>query len=138
MNDQISDPSDRERLFERAVSRWENEGGTVLGAGPMDPASADTSSAAPLGSAEFVQLQFRVLALENLVTVLLAQSSDRQLGVVRDMAAHVAANPGITPHPPSVRAAAKMRRLLEAAGHLRALCTEQATTTVTPADAGPS
>ena len=65
MNDQISDSSDRARLFERAVSRWENEGGAVLEAGPMDPASADTSSAAPLGSAEFVQLQFRVLALER-------------------------------------------------------------------------
>jgi len=103
----------------------------------LDAASADTSSAAPLGSAEFVQLQFRVLALENLVTVLLAQSSDRQLDVVRDMAAHVAANPGLTPHLPSARAAAKMRRLLEAAGHLRALCTEQTTTTLTPSEAGP-
>ena len=137
MNDQISDTSDRDRLFERAVSRWENEGGAVLGVGPLDAASADTSSAAPLGSAEFVQLQFRVLALENLVTVLLAQSSDRQLGVVRDMAAHVAANPGLTPHLPSSRAAAKMRRLLEVAGHLRALCTEQTTTTLTPSEAGP-
>ena len=125
MTDQISDASDRARLFERAVSRWENEGGTVLEESSLASDSAATSPEPPLTSAEFVQLQFRVIALENLVTVLLAQSSDRQIGVVREMAAHIAANPGFAPHRPTVRAAAKMRRLLEAAGHLRALCTAQ-------------
>ena len=132
MTDQISNTSDRARLLERAVSRWENEGGAVVEAA-TGRASPEGSSASP-GTAEFVQMQFRVIALENLVTVLLAQSSDRQIDVVREMAAHIAANPRFSPHPPTVRAAAKMRRLLEAAGHLRALCTEQETVARTPAD----
>ena len=125
MTDTLSDTSDRARLFERAVSRWENEGGAVAEAGSSGPASAEGSSAASPGSAEFVQMQFRVIALENLVTVLLAQSSDRQLGLVREMADHIVANPDSSPHPPTLRAATKMRRLLEAAAHLRTLCTEQ-------------
>ena len=137
MTDQVSDASNRARLFERAVSRWENEGGAVVEAGTTERASAEGSSAS-LGSAEFVQMQFRVIALENLVTVLLAQSSDRQLDVVREMAAHIAANPGLTAHPPTVRAAAKMSRLLEAAGHLRTLCTAQDTVAGTRADGQPS
>jgi len=137
MTDRVSDASDRARLFERAISRWENEGGAVVEAGATERASAQGASAS-LGSADFVQMQFRVIALENLVTVLLAQSSDQQLDVVREMAAHVAANPGITPHPPTVRAAAKMRRLLEAAGHLRMLCTAQDTVAGTRADGQPS
>ena len=124
MTDQISDAADRARLFERAVSRWENEGGSVVEAGPADRTSPEGSAAAP-GGAEFEQMKFRVIALENLVTVLLAQSSDRQLGVVGEMADHIAANPGITPYPATVRAAVKMRRLLEAAGHLRILCVGQ-------------
>ena len=126
MTDTFSDTSDRARLFERAVSRWENEGGAVLETGASRSASsADGSSDVSPGSAQFVQLQFRVLALENLVTVLLAQSTDRQLDVVREMADHIVANPGAMPHPPALRAATKMRRLLEAAAHLRTLCTEQ-------------
>ena len=137
MTDQVPDASDRARLFERAVSRWENEGGAVVEAGGAERASAEGSSAS-LRSAEFVQMQFRVIALENLVTVLLAQSSDQQLDVVREMAAHVAAHPGFTPHQPTVRAAAKMRRLLEAAGHLRMLCTAPDTVAGTRADGQPS
>jgi hypothetical protein len=137
LTDRISDASDRARLFERVVSRWENEGGAVVEAGATERASAEGSPAS-LGSAEFVQMQFRVIALENLVTVLLAQSSNQQLDVVREMAAHIAANPGFTPHPPTVRAAAKMHRLLEAAGHLRTLCTAQDAVAGRRADGQPS
>jgi len=129
MTDTFTDTSDRARLFERAVSRWENEGGAVVEAGASGSASADGSSAASPASAPFVQMQFRVLALENLVTVLLAQSTDRQLDVVREMADHIVAHPGAMPHPPTLRAATKMRRLLEAAEHLRALCDERSPAT---------
>ena len=124
MTDQRSEAADRARLFERAVSRWENEGGSVVEAGPADRTAREGSAAAP-GSAEFEQMKSRVIALENLATVLLAQSSERQLGVVREMADHIAANPGVTPFPVTARVAAKMRRLLEAAGHLRSLCVAQ-------------
>jgi hypothetical protein len=126
MTGTFTDTSDRARLFERAVSRWENEGGAVVDTAASGSASpADGSSDASPGSAQFVQMQFRVLALENLVTVLLAQSTDRQLDVVREMADHIVAHPGSMPHPPTLRAATKMRRLLEAAAHLRGLCIEQ-------------
>ena len=138
MSNAIRDASDRARLLERAVSRWENEGGAVLEAGASGSASPEGASAASPPSAEFVQMQFRVIALENLVTVLLAQSSDRQLDVVREMADHIVANPGLAPRPPTVRAATKMRRLLEAAMHLRTLCVEQHTATGSPADGRPS
>jgi len=138
MTSAVADPFDRARLLERAVSRWENEGGTVLDAGASGSASAEERSAASPPGAEFVQMQFRVIALENLVTVLLAQSSDRQLDVVREMADHIVANPGLTPHPPTVRAATKMRRLLEAAAHLRTLCIEQDTASGSLADGPPS
>jgi hypothetical protein len=134
MTDQISDATLRARLFERAVSRWENEGGAVMEADAAEQAFSERSAAAP-GVAEFEQMKFRVIALENLVTVLLAQASDRQLGVVADMADHIAANPGTTPYPATIRAVTKMRRLLEAADHLRSLCLAQDTARETPTDA---
>jgi len=122
MADPASDASDRARLFEKAISRWENEGG-ALGDGPPDPASTEASAdVASVRSAEFVQLQIRVIALENLVTVLLAESSDRQLALMREMAGYIAPRPGSTPHRLTVHAAARMLSLVQAAGHLRGLC----------------
>ena len=39
-------------------------------------------------NAELVQLRIRVIALENLVIALLAEASDRQLDLAREMAAY--------------------------------------------------
>ena len=70
-------------------------------------------------NAELVKLRVRVIALENLVISLLAQSSDRQLDLVREMAAYISPRPGFTPHRLTIRAAAEMIHLVERAGHFR-------------------
>jgi hypothetical protein len=59
----------------------------------------------PLGNAELVQMQIRVIALENLLITLLAEGSDRQLEVAREIAAYISPRPGFTQHPLTVRAA---------------------------------
>src|SRR5665213_1681404 len=103
-----------------ALSRWDNEGG----AGPRGPQEGQISGAAQtevpeLTNAELVQLRVRVIALENLVISLLAEAPDRQLDLVREMAAFISPRPGFTPHPLTIRAAAEMIHLVERAGHFR-------------------
>lgn len=56
-------------------------------------------SAPSLTNAEHVLLHVRVIALENLMIALLAQATDAQLELVRDMAAYISPRPGFTPHP---------------------------------------
>ncbi len=68
---------------------------------------------------ELVQLRIRVIALENLVISLLAQSSDRQLDLAREMAAYISPRPGFTPHRLTIRAAAEMMHMLDRAEHFR-------------------
>jgi hypothetical protein len=120
MADRESDFSERVRLLERACSRWDNEGGAGAG-GREHPASTEASDAPPLLNAELVQLQVRVIALENLMTVLLSNSSERQLNLTREMAAYISPRPGYTPHRLTVHAAARMISLAESANHLRDL-----------------
>jgi hypothetical protein len=107
-------------LRQRALSRWDNEGGATLGGHQEGTSStAVQSGVPPLTNAELVQLRIRVIALENLVISLLAQSSDRQLDLVREMAAYICPRPGFTPHRLTIRAAAEMIHMVERAGHLR-------------------
>jgi|SRR5580658_5196003 hypothetical protein len=75
----------------------------------------------PETNTELVQLRIRVIALENAVISLLAQSSDRQLDRVRDVAAYISPRPGFTPHPLTIHAAAEMVHLVERARHFRTL-----------------
>jgi hypothetical protein len=111
------DPSQQRQM---ALSRWDNEGG----AGPRRPQrgliSGEAQSEVPeLTNAELVQLRIRVIALENLVITLLAEASDRQLDLVREMAAYISPRPGFTHHPLTIHAAAHMIDLVERAGHFR-------------------
>jgi hypothetical protein len=107
----------RSQLLRRALSRWDNEGG----AGPEGPQevlripSDLTAGVPPLGNAELVQLQVRMIALENIVIALLSQASPQQLDLVREMAAYIFPRPGFTPHPLTVHAAAQMVHLVERA-----------------------
>ena len=98
------DPSQQRQ---KALSRWENEGG----AGPLRPEessiSAEVQFEVPqLTNAELVQLRIRVIALENLVISLLAGASDRQLDLAREMATYISPRPGVTHHPLTIHAAA--------------------------------
>ena len=120
MADQKSDSWEFSCLREQAFSRWDNEGGAGAG-GREHPASTGTANAPPLSDAELVQLQIRVIALENLMTALLADSSDRQLALVQEIAAYISPRPGYTLHRLTVHAASRMSSLAEAAGRLRKL-----------------
>jgi len=135
MSDAPSDSSERDRLRERAFSRWANEGGAGEG-GREHPASTERHpETPPLTNAELVQLQIRVIALENLLMVLLATASDRQLDLAREMAAYISPRPGFTPHRLTVHAAARMINLVAGAGHLRALAAAGCVSDALPDDA---
>jgi hypothetical protein len=119
MPDNTPDAINLAQLRHRALSRWDNEGGATLGAHQSITSASVQSEVPPLCNAELVQLRVRVIALENLVISLLAQSSDRQLDLVREMAAYISPRPGFTPHRLTIRAAAEMIHLVERAGHFR-------------------
>ncbi len=107
---------DASQLRERALARWDNEGG----AGPEGPQEVrlapDAAAGVPeLGNAELVQLQVRMIALENLVIALLSRASPQQLELVREMAAYISPRPGFTPHRLTIHAAAQMVHLVERA-----------------------
>ena len=111
----IADSAEQRR---RALSRWDNEGGT-----PAAPPPEFASAVHELSNTELVHLRIRVIALENLVIALLAQGSDRQLAVAREMAAYISPGPGSTQHPLTVQAADHMTDLVDRAVHYRGLPT---------------
>ena len=107
--------SERRRM---ALSAWDDEGG----AGPCG-AWADFIHDQPvipeLTNTELVQLRIRVIALENLVIVLLANATDRTLAAAAEMAAIVAPRPGATHHPLTIHAATQLTDLVGRAAHFR-------------------
>lgn len=112
--------SDRSKLREKAISRWENEGG----AGPCGPQESSLPTnvhwdVPEMSNADLVQLRIRVIALENVMITLLAGASDQQLDLVREMAGFITPRPGSTQHPLTVQAATEMVHLVERAGHFR-------------------
>lgn len=109
-------PNEQALLRVRALWRWENEGGAISGRPLSQPELAfDPNVAPPLTQAELVQLHIRVIALENLVIALLAQASNPQLVLAREMADYIAPRPGFTPHPLTVGAANEMLSMLKRA-----------------------
>jgi hypothetical protein len=100
----------------RALARWDNEGGAE-----EHSLDVDLSKVPPLSNAELVQLQVRVIALENLMIMLLAEGSDRQLQLAREMAAYISPRPGFTHHPLTVQAGAHIVDLVEKAIHYRSV-----------------
>jgi hypothetical protein len=120
MPDRKPDSIDPSRQRQMALSRWENEGG----AGPRHPQEGlipgEIQSEIPqLTNAELVQLRIRVIALENLVIALLAEVSDQQLDVIREMAEYISPRQGFTQHPLTIHAAAQMIDLVDRANHFR-------------------
>lgn len=114
------DLSDRSKQRQSALSRWEDEGG----AGPRRLRKVLMSNKSKprvpqLAMAELVQLRIRVIALENLVIGLLAEASDRQLDLAREMAVYISPRPNFTRHRSTIHAAAQMIHLVERAAHFR-------------------
>ena len=109
------DPTRQSRL---ALSRWEDDGGAL--AMQRRVMSGHSARPAPASTAvELAQLRIRVIALENLVIALLAQMSDRQLDLARQMAIYISPRLGFTHHRPTIHAAAQMVHLVERADHFR-------------------
>lgn len=83
----------------------------------QDPhSSSDDEAPMPkMGEAEMGALHIRVIALENLVIALLADASDRQLEMSRNMARYIAPREGFTNHPLTAHAAAHMTHIVERA-----------------------
>jgi hypothetical protein len=123
MSDQQTDASDRSHLRQAALSRWDNEGGAGPG-GRVHASSTvvdPTFDVPPLTNAELVQLQIRVIALENIVIALLAEASERQLELARQLATYISPRPGFTPHRLTIHAAGRMIGLVEGATHFRTM-----------------
>lgn len=105
---------------EKALSRWDAEGG----AGPLGPQQNEASSGVmvefpELSNAELVRLRVRVIALENLMIALLAQASEKQLGLAREMATFISPRAGSTQHPLTIHAAGQMNDLVDRAFHFK-------------------
>lgn len=110
--------SERSQLLRKALSRWDYEGG----AGPGHPGWApgeEPPDVPPLTNAELVQLQIRVIALENLVIALMADASSRQLELAQEIAACIRPQPGYTAHPLTIHAAALMEHIVERSTRIR-------------------
>ena len=76
------------------------------------PNSSPLSDAPPLTNAELVQLQIRVIALENLVVALLAHASDEQHALAQDIATSIFPRPGVE-HRLTEQATAQMEHLMQ-------------------------
>lgn len=132
-----SDPSEPCWLLVKAVSRWDNEGGAGEGGREQPVSGSAQAQTPPLGNAEIVQLQIRVIALENVLAVLLAEASERQLALLREMSHYIFPRPGSTQHRLTIHAAARMVSLAESASHLQKIRLASESVDRPPACAGP-
>lgn len=105
---------------EAALARWDNEGGALPACpGAGEDCCEHAPPSPPLTNTELVQLQIRVIALENLLIALLAHANEPQLELVREMAAYISPRPGFTPHRLTIHAAGEMISLVERAYQFR-------------------
>lgn len=125
MTRESSLPENAAQQRQRALARWDNEGGVVAGAEvggfPVDdgPSVSGTNLAAAMTETERVALHSRMIALENLVMSLLATATEQQLELVRDVATYIVPRPGFTRHPLTIQASAHMLQMLDRAALFR-------------------
>ena len=107
-------PLEPSELRRRALSMWDNEGGALASA-----PQAMHADVPDMTNAELVQLRIRVIALENLLIAVLADGSDRQFQMAKEMADYISPRPGFTQHPLTTQAAKHMSDLVDRAIHFR-------------------
>jgi hypothetical protein len=119
MTDENSNALSSAQQRQSALSRWDNEGG----AGPRGSQEhgVELIDIPPLTNAELVRLRIRVIALENLMIMLLAEGSDKQRELAREMATYISPRSGFTQHPLTIQAAAHMNDLVDRAIHYRSV-----------------
>ena len=103
----------RSKQLQTAISRWENEGGAHDNDVPEQPESGKVQTDMDLTNVELVQLQVRVIALENLVIALLADSSDQAPQIALALAAYISPRYGRTSHHLTIRATELMMHMVE-------------------------
>lgn len=108
-------PEEISEIRQRALARWDNEGGALAS---IAETAADTVP--EMTNTELVHLRIRVIALENLMIAILAEGSEQQRQVARDMAALIKPRPGYTQHPLTSHAADHITDLVERADRFRA------------------
>lgn len=117
MSDRPTSELDQQQWRRYALSRWEDEGGAV---GPRSERESQSAFVAPpLTNTELLQLRVRVIALENLIIALLAESPDEQHDLVREIALYILPRAGFTAHPMTIRAAEQMLSLRERSDRFR-------------------
>lgn len=122
MPDENPDPLSPSELRQKALSRWDNEGGAGRDGPKESHARVLPEPDIPnLTDAELIQLRVRVIALENLMIMLLVEGSDQQLALARKMAAYISPRSGSTHHPLTIQAAAHMDGLVDRAIHYRSV-----------------
>lgn len=100
----------------RALSRWENEGGSIT---PLESlVQPDTPD---LTNTEIVHMRIRLIALENVLIAVLAEGSESQLQVARQMAQYISPRPGFASHPLTTQAANHITDLVDRAIHYRSV-----------------
>jgi len=120
MSDDSSDPLSEALQRQRALSRWDNEGGSQTDGPQTAPHAGEEEPVFPrMADAESAALHVRVIALENLIIALLAATSDQDLEVARKMASYISPRPGFTLHPLTVHAAGHITDLIERAARFR-------------------
>ena len=122
MPDRKSSDSLRSQL-RTALARWENEGGAGPGRDVDSGAVAFgvACDSPPLTNAELVQLQIRVIALESVITALLAEASEPQIERACERALYIVPRPGRTPHRLTISAAARIVGMIQDAANFREL-----------------
>lgn len=108
------DPA-RAKTHDRAVRRWENEGGTLENGHQQ----LENTVTGQTGTVEEAHLRVRLIALENVVVALLAGAPECQSDLVREMAAYISPRKGSTPHRMTTEAAHHMLALAERATHYK-------------------
>lgn len=99
-----------------ALSRWDDDGGASA---PVMP--RENLDGHELSNAELIHLRIRVIALENMMIAVLAEGSDRQLEVAREMAELIKPRPNSTQHPLTLQAAKHMTDFIGRAVHFRSV-----------------
>ncbi len=120
MSDHGSEQLSEALQRQRALSRWDNEGGAETDGPQTDTHAVKEQAPFPkAGDAEFGALHVRVTALDNLDIAMLAAASDRELETARNMASYISPRPGFTHHPLTLHAAGHMIDLIDRAARFR-------------------
>lgn len=115
MTTQTPSPTIAANPRERALARWDNEGGALAQDGLPHPLSVPETTT--LSDAELIHLRVRVIALENIVLALLATGTTGQHELATAMANIIRPREGAVAHPLTIEAANLIDGLVQRSMH---------------------